>query len=33
MINNNKLLINIDEAAKIIGVKKHVLRHWESRLK
>jgi len=32
-LNNNKSLLNIEEAAKIIGVKKHVLRHWEARLK
>ena len=30
--SSNKLLKNIDEVSKIIGVKKHVLRHWESRI-
>ena len=29
---NKKLLKNIDDVSKIIGVKKHVLRHWESRI-
>ena len=29
---SSKLLKNIDEVSKLIGVNKHVLRHWESRL-
>ena len=32
MENKNKLLKNINDVEKLIGVKKHVLRHWENRL-
>ena len=30
---SNKLLKNINDVSKLIGVNKHVLRHWESRLR